>query len=75
MNETRKFLVYADDVNSVIKNIHITRKNTDPLLATTTKTGLGFMKYIFMSYHKIPQQNHYIHYNACKNVTKFKCLG
>jgi uncharacterized protein YabE (DUF348 family) len=40
LNETHQLLVYADDVDVLVKNINTMKKNAEPLLDTNKEIGL-----------------------------------
>jgi hypothetical protein len=80
-NGTHRFLVIADDGKLLVKNINITKEETEPLLDDDNKIGLDVnmeeCKYIFMSSHQSAVQGHNVKVanKSFENVAEVKCFG
>jgi hypothetical protein len=78
LNVTHELLIYADDVNLLGDNIDTIKKNTGTLVDPTKEAGLEVnadkTKYMLLSRHQIPLQNHNmkIAKRSFENVAQFK---
>jgi hypothetical protein len=80
MNGTHQFLVYAEDVDLLGKNMNTIKKNTEAILDTSKDMGLEVSaeqtKYMLMFHHQNEGKNHNINManKFLENVVKFKYL-
>jgi hypothetical protein len=77
----RQLLAFADDLNPLVDNTDIIKKNTESLLCTTKETGLEVnaekSKDMLLSHYQNGRQNHSINITnrPFENVSQFRYSG
>jgi galactitol-specific phosphotransferase system IIB component len=76
LNGTHHILVYADDVNIVVGSVGTTKKNTDPLVVVSKKTGREVnddkTKYMIISQNQNARRSHNLKIHKYISVEMWK---